>query len=65
MATDLARSKSNEQWCELSEEVRARVTVEHKRLQEAQAAQREKRKLFEKLPCLLAPVVQSAAVANT
>lgn len=52
MATDLARSKNNEQWCELSEEVRARVAVEHKRLQEARAAQSEKRKLLEKLPCL-------------
>ena len=61
MAADLAAATQNEQWGALSDQVRARVSAEHARLEAARVAQRAERRLAERLPCLLAPVIASEA----
>ena len=54
---DVDEAMKNEQWGELSDEVKRSVQAEHGRLEETRIQKREERKLMEKLPCLLAPII--------
>lgn len=65
MGTDLAISASNEQWPELSAEVKARVSAQNARLEAARAAHRAERELMAQLPCLLAPSDPTVTRART
>lgn len=55
MAMDLVAAKSSEGWTELSEEVRARMRIEHGRLEVEKARRRETRHLMQKMSCILVP----------
>ena len=63
MAVDVAESKQHEQWGELNDNVKAIIEAEHKRLEETRAKKREEKKLMEKLPCLLAPIIPAPPAA--